>query len=439
MKRIFGLLTIAALLLPSTVQARKWTLRECTQYALDHNISLKQSEVHVGQREVDLSTARASRLPSLSANASESFNFGRGLNADNIYVNSNKTNTSLSLSTDMTLFNGLRINNSIEMSRLNLEAATRDLEKARDDIRVAVAQAYVQVLYNQEIYGVAQRQVEIDSMQVVRLEEMQKNGKASASQVASQKATLAKSRLSEVQADNSLKLSILDLTQLLELTEPENFDVVIPDVDMIPESLLTSVEDIYMQAIGIKPVVLSEESRLAYAEKNIAYAKGGYSPSLYLNGGLNTGYYTSSLMPSDKFFNQLSSNFGQYVGLSLSIPIFSRLSTRNNVRSAKLSYNQQQLQLENVKKQLYKEIQQAFFNALASQSKYEGSIAAERSAQEAFSLMQAKYENGKASLTEFNESKGQYLEAASNLAQARYEYLYMTKLLDFYRGEEIDL
>ena len=418
---------------------RPWTLQECIGYALDHNLNVQQSALQVQQREIDLNTAMNNRLPGVSAGASQNFSFGRGLTADNTYANTNTTNTSLSLGADMTLFNGLRLRNNILLSKLNLEAATADLEKARDDIRVAVAQAYVQILYNREIADVAARQVEIDEQQVERLEARLANGKSTAADVAAQRASLAQSRLTAVQAENNLRMARLDLAQLLELSSPEGFDVAVPSDDALALPLPAGPELIYEEAVGIKPAVRAEETRLAYADRNIALAKGGYLPSLSLSGGLGTNYYTSSGYPAKTFFEQLGNNFSQYVGLSLNVPIFSRLSTRNQVRSAQVNYNAQQLQLETVKKQLFKEIQQAWYNALSARSKFESSTEAASAATESFALAQAKYENGKSSITEFNESKNQYLKARSDLAQARYEYLYQTRLLDFYRGRDLTL
>jgi len=443
MKR-FLILTLAfcaalsAFAQPSATGA-PWSLRECIQYALDHNLSVQQGALQVQQREIDLNTAKNNRLPGVSAGASQNFSFGRGLTADNTYANTNTTNTSLSVGADMTLFNGLRNYNNILLGKLNLDAATADLEKAKDDIRVAVAQAYVQILYNREIAEVAARQVEIDTQQVERLETLARNGKATAADVAAQRASLAQSRLTEVQAQNNLKMAQLDLAQLLELPSPEGFDVVVPAESEPSFTLPDSPESIYEEAVGIKPAVQAEETRLAYAQRNVELAKGGYLPTLSLSGGLGTNYYTSSGFAGKSFFDQLSNNFSQYIGLSLNIPIFSRLSTRNQVRSAKLSVSAQELQLATVKKQLFKEIQQAWYNASAARTKYESSSQAATAASESFSLAQAKYENGKSSITEFNESKNQYLKARSDLAQARYEYIFQTRLLEFYRGADIEL
>lgn len=415
-----------------------WTLQDCIRYALDHNLSVQQSALQVGQREIDVNTARNSRLPGVSAAASQNFSFGRGLTEDNTYTHANTAGTSFSLGGEMPLFNGLRIQNNIALSELNLKAATQDLEKARDDIRVAVAQAYVQILYNKEILSVAERQIEIDSLQVERLEALLSNGKAASAEVSMQKATLAQSRMTAVQASNNLELARLELTQLLELPTPEGFDVAEPANGAL-RLLPRSPEAVYETAVGIKPSVRAEELRLDYAERNISLARSGYLPTLSLSGGVGTNYYYTSGYPTKSFFEQLNNNLSPYVGLSLSIPIFSRMQNRNQVKSARLSYNTQQLQLESVKKQLYKEIQQAWYNALGAQQKYASSLQAEASAAESFALVQARYENGKATITEFNESKNQYLKAGSDRVQACYESLYQAALLDFYEGKEIKL
>jgi outer membrane protein len=280
--------------------------------------------------------------------------------------------------------------------------------------------------------------VEIDSQQVVRLSEMRDNGKAAQADVAVQEATLAQSRLTAVQAEHALRLAELDLVQLLDLPTPVGFSVQIPEKGE-PELPSVSPNDIFEEAVGSKPVVQAQAIRVAYAERNIALAKGGYLPTLSLSGGLGTNYYTNSGSTSAKFLDQLSNNFSQYVGLSLSIPIFSRMSNRNQVRSAKINHQTQQLQLDQTKKDLFKEIQQAWYNAVAAYRKFESSKDAEKAAIESFSLVQAKYENGKATITEFNESKNQYLKASSDLAQARYEAMYQAELLDYYRGIDMEL
>ena len=426
--------------LPSSAQ-KQWTLRECEEYAITNNISIKQSEVAREKQTYALSTARNKRLPDLSANVAEGISFGRGLTAMNTYENSNTTNTQLQLQTTVPLFTGFEIPENIKLNRLNLEAMTADLEKAKNDIRMQVAQAYVQILYDQEIAAVAHRQIEIDSMQVARLTAFVNNGKASVSELSQQQSTLASSRLTATQADNKYRISVLALTQLLELPTPEGFAVVNPDMSelsKLEDITLLTPDDIYAEALVFKPEIRSEQLRLQGSEHSINIAKAGYYPKLNLSAGLGSNYYSNSARETDGFGTQLKNNFGQSINLNLSIPIFSRFQVRNSVRSARADRHNQELKLENVKKTLYKEIQQVYYNALNAVSKEESSREAVVSSEDAFNLMQAKYENGKANITEFNEAKNKYLKAESDLVQARYERLYQWALLNFYRGRDLD-
>ena len=443
MKRIILLAMLAVLAkLDIQAQEKQWSLRECCDYAVAHNISIKQQENQCRQQELQLSTAKNSRLPDLSGSVGQNFSFGRGLTSENTYTNTNTSNTSFGLSTSVPIFTGFQIPNQIKLSQLNLEAATADLEKAKNDIRMQVAQAYVQILYDMEMADVAQRQIEIDSAQVQRLQAFVDNGKAAEAELSQQKSTLANSRLTATQALNNCRLSILSLTQLLELPSPEGFAIVRPsleDLDYLASlDGLTTPDQIYAEALGVKPEILSQQLKLKGSEHSIKIAQAANYPTLSLSGGLNTNYYTTSGFKSDGFGKQLKNNFSQFIGLNLNVPIFNRFQTRNNIRSARIDLENQQLQLDNTKKTLYKDIQQVYYNALNAQAKEKSSEEALHSTKDAFALMQAKYENGKATITEFNESKNNYLKSESDLVQARYENLYQHALIEFYRGKELD-
>ena len=438
---IFTLSFLLGSLAASAQEQKEWTLRQCIDYALENNITVKQQDVTKRQNEVQLSTAKNSRLPDLNASASQNWSFGRGLTSENTYSNQNTSSTSLSLGTSVPLFTGFRIPRTIELNKLNLEAATADLDKARDDVSVQVAQAYVQILYNLELCDVAQRQIDIDSMQVERLREMYRTGKASGVEVAQQEATLAQSRLTLTQADNDYRMVLLSLAQLLELSTPEGFAIVRPDTASIAiadAAALPLPDEVFQEALAFKPEVKAENLRLKSAETSIKIAQSALWPTLSLSAGLGSNYYTTSGFKSENFGRQMRNNFSQYIGLSLNIPIFNRFETRNSIRTARLNRESQQLQLDNVKKTLYKEIQQAYYNAVAAKAQYESSAEATRSNKAAFDLTAAKYEYGKASITEFNEAKNNWLKAESDLARAKYEYMYGTSLIDFYRGRQLD-
>jgi outer membrane protein len=443
MKKIFLLVNLA-MLAGQDVLAQKtpWSLRECCDYAIEHNISIKQQVNKCRQQEIQLSTAKNARLPEVSGSVGQNFSFGRGLTKDNTYTNTNTSSTSFQLGASVPLFTGFEIPNQIKLDQLNLEAATADLEKAKNDIRMEVAKAYVQILYDMEMADVAHRQIEIDSAQVARLQAFVNNGKASGAELSQQKATLANSKLTATQADNTLRLAILTLTQLLELPSPEGFTIVRPQLEKLErlamqENLVTP-DQIYAEALGVKPEILSQQLKLKGTAHSIKIAQAGNYPTLSLSGGLGTNYYTTSGFKADGFGKQLENNFSQFVGLNLNVPIFNRFSTRNRIRSARIDQETQQLQLDNTKKTLYKEIQQVYYNALNAQTKTQSSAEAVHSSKDAFELVQAKYENGKATITEFNEAKNNYMKSESDLVQARYENLYQHALLEFYRGKELN-
>ena len=438
MKKIVILIAALACGLTARAQQAPWSLQDCINYALEHSLTVQQSALTVEQREVELSTAQGRRLPQVSASASESLSFGRGLTADNTYSNSNTTSTSFNLGGSVPIFQGFDITNDIKLGKLNLAAATADLEKARDDIRVAVAQAYVQILYNQELLRVAREQAAHDAELLEQIRERLSAGKVSAAEVSAQQATLAQSRQSEIQAEGNLRISVLELTQLLELPSPEGFSIVTPEVGDPSQVMLMRPEAIYDEAVAVKPAIESAQLNVDYAELSVARAKGAYLPSLSLSGGIGSNFYTNTKMQAPSFGEQMKNNFSQSLGLTLSIPIFQGFSVRNNVRSAQLNFKGQQIQLENVKKSLYKEIQQAYYNAVTAQARYEGSRESAESALQHYELTEEKYKVGKAGVADYNDARNNWLRAESEHIQARFQCLYQTKLLDFYRGRDLD-
>ena len=300
--------------------------------------------------------------------------------------------------------------------------------------------AYLQVLLNQELAKVAHDQAALSKEMLAQKEAFFRNGKASESEWLEAKARVAQDRLSAVQADNSLSLALLDLSQLLELPSPDNFRIAAPDVKMERlEKGLTSPADIYNQAVLTKPAVMAAMYRLQGAAKSVKIAQSAWYPQLSFGAGLSTNYYKMSGRENARFRTQLRDNFSQYVGFSLSVPIFNRLSTRNKVRSARLDQTTLAWQLEETKKSLYKEIQQAYYNAANSRTQYYSSETAQEAAESSFELMKKKYINGKANATEYNEARTNWMKALSDCIQAKYEYLFRTKILDFYKGTPLTL
>ena len=346
MKKVVILLILVLLVrLDVLAQVKQWSLRECCDYAISHSISIHQKTNTTRTAGIDLSTARNSRLPNANLSANESFNFGRAQTIDGTYSNRNTNNTSFSLSTNVPLFTGSQITNQIKLNQLNLDAALNDLEKARNDIRMQVAKAYVQILYDSEMADVAYRQITIDSLQVVRLQALFNNGKASQAQLSQQMATLAKSHLTATQAENSRKLSLLALSQLLELPTPEGFAIVFPNLDELDRldnlAQLGSPELIYQEALSFKPEIQAEQLRLQGAERSIKIAQAPLYPTLNLNAGLQSNYFKTNGITADPFFTQIKNNFAQYFGVSMNYTLFNRLATRNNIRKARVNRENQ--------------------------------------------------------------------------------------------------
>ena len=410
-----------------------WDLQRCITHAIEHNLSIKQKEAARNQSEVELNTAQWSRMPNLNGNIGQSFNFGRALQADNTYGNRNTRNTNFSLGTNIPLFTGMQIPNNIALSKLNLKAATEDLAKAKEDISIQVASYFLQVLFNEELTKIARNQVALSQEQLDRKVAFFKNGKASEAEILEAKSRLAQDQLSLVQAENNHQLALLDLSQLLELPSPENFRISVPDIDGFTADL-SMPEEVYAQAMMNKPAIKAAQYRLQGAEKSIKIAQSGYYPQLSFGAGIGTNYYHLSGIENAPFKTQWDQNMNKYLQFSLSIPIFNRFQTRNRVKSARIQHTALSWQLEESKKALYKEIQQAYYNALAAESKYKSSQSASESAEASFRLMSEKYANGKASATEYNEMRTAWMKALSDGVQAKYEFVYRSKILDFYKG-----
>ncbi len=414
-----------------------WTLEQCIRHAIDNNLSIRLRQDNILQQEIALSTTQNSRLPNLSGSAGESFSFGRALTSDNTYANRNTQSTNFSLSTSVPIYTGGQISNEIHVRRLDLQAALQDCEKAREDVTLNVMSAYLEAIYQKDLVAVAERQLELSTMQANRLRVLYENQKASEADVAQARSAQAQDELSLTQQRNTYQLALLSLSQLLELPSPDDFDVVQPAKTDVASDVLPSPDAVYSEALGQKPQILAEEFRLKSAERSVRVAQSGYFPSLYFSGGLGSSYYKTSGYSTPTFSRQLKDNFNQYVGLSLSVPIFNRLSTRNNVRAARLKAHSQEIQLEETRKSLYKDIQQAYYNALAAQRQCSSSEVALVASQAAFELMQRKYENGKATATEYQEARTNLQKAEATDVQARYTYMFRRKILEFYRESRL--
>lgn len=409
-----------------------WTLDQCIDHAIANNITVKRQQQTVENERISVNTSKNSRLPGVNASASHSVNFGRGLTANNTYANRNTMNTSMDMNASMTLYSGGQMSREIEVRQLNLQAAIADLDRVKDDIEVQVMSAYMEALYQQRLVEIAQHQLRLSRSQAERIRALVDNGKRAEADYAEALATIANDELTLVQNENSSQMAMLTLSQLLELPSPEGFALAQQVFADAHDVLLPNADDIYRQALACRPDIMAEQIRLNTADCSIALARSGYRPTVSVGAGLSTGYYKTFSMEAPKFSRQLSDNFNKYVGLQLNIPVFNRFATRNQIRTAKVQYVAQQLQLDERKKSLYKEIQQAYYNAAGAQRQCLTSITAEKAAQAAYDLMEGKYANGKATATEYEEAKTRLVRSQCDRAQAQCTFHFRHLLLLHY-------
>ena len=422
------------------LQAQKnWSLTECINYALDNNIDVKQKELTKQNAKIDLNTSKMERLPDLNASVGQNFNFGRSQLSDGIYESVNSNNTSVGVTTSIPIFTGFRIKHNIDSKKYNLMSSEADLEKTKENIELNITGLYLDALFKKEILKVYEEQLVSTNLQVEKTKALVEAGKVARSQEYDILAQQAKDELNITMAKNDLDLSLLNLSQALNLETFEGFGVVEPStttLDMIDNVLLPSPDAVYQTALAIKPHIKVAEYDLQSRKSNLGVAKSGYYPTLSLGGGYNTSYNSRG---NDAFFSQMKNLRSEYISLSLNIPIFNRFQTRNQVRSAKLNIEAGELNLINTRQVLFKDIQQAYQQAKAAQSKFTSTKKALSAAEESYNYAVMRYDVGNFTVFELNDAQLKLLSSKSDLVQSKYDYIFKTKILDFYRGEEITL
>jgi outer membrane protein len=447
MKRILFIAGCLALAASASAQ-EKWTLWQCIDYAVENNIEIRQTELQVENAEIGLNTAQNSRLPNLSAGAGQNFSFGRNsvdVGGDTPeYRNTQASNSSFSLSAGLPLFQGFRIQNQIKAGQIDLQAAAEGLERAKQNLELNIAAYYLDVLFKKEVLAVYREQTALTREQVANTSAMVEEGKVARAQLYDIEAQLAQNEVNEVTAGTDLSLSLLNLSQALNLGHSPEFDIADVDANSLsPDAFagLRSPDDIYAMAVGARPVVREAELRLRSSELDVKIAQSARVPSLSMSASASAGYMYMFGQDFDQasFAEQIRNRSSQGVGVSLSIPIFNRFSTRNNIRMARLSVMNQTLALEGVKLALYKEIQQAWQGAVAAKGRYEATSKALTAAEEAARAMTLRYTSGKATVYEYSQANTNLLSSRSDQVQAKYDYLFSTKILDFYTGQQINL
>ncbi|HUI32491.1 MAG TPA: TolC family protein [Dysgonamonadaceae bacterium] len=422
------ILTICSL---QSLQAqKKYTLQECVDIALENNRNIKQQALSKQQKEVAYSQARTDLLPNLNASMGQSFVYGRSIGIDNTYQNINSSQSSFNISSDITLFDGLKMKYNIDARKAEMYISEADLEKIQDDIIMSVSTAFMQVLMNKELLEIANDQIELTEINIRRLNELVKSGKMAKGELLELEAQQAQEEFNQIQAVNNLKLSLLDLAQIMELEDFENFDVEVPENIMIDEGILLSPTNIYESALIARPEIRGAQYRVESSEKEIMIAKSAYFPSLSFGASMGSGYYNMSGRPNESFGTQLKNNRSTSLGFSLRIPIFNRFQVRNSVKNAQYALEYSKLEIDKTKLDLRKRIEQAYYNAIGAESRWEAAQKSEIASQEAYRFAEQKYENGRATSYELSQAKTNLAKVLADQAQAKYEYVFRLKILE---------
>lgn len=414
------------------VGAQTFTLQQCIDTALAHNNQLKQQTYQMKTQEVTYRQARQNLLPNLNASVSQNWVFGRSIGADNVYQSTNSSQTSFGLSASLLLFDGLKMKYSIDEAKAAMLASEADVSALKADITMNISAMYLQILLNKELLETARQQLADTQLKVEQNRALVEAERLAAGELYAIEAQAAKEELAVTQAQNNLQLALLDMVQALELDSIEGFDVVVPtDVELLAGALLTN-DAVYNMALQHRPEIKAAEYNLAASEHALKSAKADYYPTLSAGASLSTGYYDMAGYQNNTFGRQLGDNLSTSVGLQLTIPIFNKMQVKNNVSRARINVENYKVQAEETKKTLRKNIDQAYYNALAAQSRETAAEKSERSAYEAYRYAEQKYESGRASVYEFYDAKLSYTLALSERIQAKYEYLFRLKILEYY-------
>ncbi len=438
---IAGILFI--LLAMGSAGQETWSLQQCIDYAIENNIQIKQQELNTGYNEILVSQAQSDRLPNLNGSLSNNYNFGRSLTYDNTYQNVNSMQVNGYLATDVTLWNGFIISNTVKMRELNLHAAIHDLQKTKDDIVLNTAAAYLEILFAEELAVVSEAQIEVTKQQIERTAKLVDAGSLARGALLEIEAQLAREELQLVNDQNRIQLAYLNLYQFLELPVENSFQVKKPILPEIKANITMSNSfDVFKNAIHLRPEIKAAQLRVESARRQLSIARGNRFPVLSAGANYYNLYnnrYSDNNGDKITLNDQLDNNMWYTAGLTLNIPIFNRFQVKNAISNANLQIQDYEYRLQSARNVLRKDIELAYANALAALNRYISGEKAVESMEEAFRYTEEKFNVGMINTVEYNESKNYLTVARSELLQARYEYIFRAKILDFYNGIPIEL
>lgn len=455
--------------------SKVWGIEECVNYALENNIQIKQTALQVEANKASQQSAKWDIAPNLNLNSGYGWNFG--LNIDpvtNEISQSRRQTASLNLQGNWVVFNGWRKHYNISKSNLDYLAALYDLEDIKNDISLNVAASYLQILLNKEILAVAKEQERVSQLQVIRTTKLVEAGASPKGDQLQLEAQLARDHQNVIASENALTISKLQLANLLQLKDPDDFEISSPDLE-VPEAALVARDPagIFATAMDLQPAIKGAETRVESSEKNESITKSGAYPTLSVVGQIGTSYSDqileaagtetvnipqptydqngqvifipySQTVPigpytSKGFGNQVGDNLNEYVGLSLSVPLFNGLNVHSNKQIAEINTKQSQLQLEMEKNTLRQTIYQAHADAKASYNSYLAAEITVESSEESFKYSKERFEVGALNQFDFENAKNSLAVAKSEMLRSKYDYIFKIKVLEFYLTNQIKL
>ena len=458
-----------------------YSLEDCIRIALETNPQIKISELQVQTNANIFQQSKWHRWPSLSFSAGQGFSSGRNIDPyTNVYVQQNVTSNNYQLGSSVVLFNGFQLQNSVRRNDINVKASQKDLDAARNDLMLNVALTYLQVITNEELIEVAQRQVDASLLQVNRTAILVQAGTLAESNLLDLRAQLANDELSLVNAQNDMETAKLNLKQLMNMPGSEQIEVVkIPVADPNLQPYNATIQEIFEVALGNLPQMQAANLRIEYAKRSVEMARGAGMPSLTLSGGIGTAY--SSVAPKQRFIsdgtgsttvevpsttnfvkygdfslpviqrittpngsiqdfgylNQLDGNRNTSVNLSLRIPIFSQFQVKYNVANARIQQKNTEYQAQQVQLSIRKNVEQAYIDMTNSAKRYSATANQVQALSETFRVSQVRFDVGSINSVEYSIAKANLDRANANLIQTKYDYVFRTKILDFYMNRPL--
>ena len=434
--------------LSSQAQAKKWTIEECVNYALEHNISIKQTALDTDLAKIDKNGALGNFLPSVNASGSHSWNIGLNQNITTGLLQNQTTQfTSANLNASVDIYKGLQNQNRYRRATLSIIAAQYQLQKMKDDVSLNVANAFLQILFNKENIKVQKEQLANNERQFNRTQELVNAGSVPRGDLLDIKATVADNKQKVIQAENAFLISRLSLAQLLQLQDFQDFDIADENYEANQSEVMFQTPDaIYKKALEERVEVKLAKANREVAEKDVTIAKGAFLPTLSGFYAFNSRISYSDIPVFDSFgnfvgytnpapfFNQFSDNKGHNFGLQLNIPILNGFSVKNNVARSKVALERTNIALSQSQIDLERNVYQSFTDAKGAFNSYESAVVALEARENAFNYAKERYEVGMMNAFDFNQAQSLFSNAQSEVLRTKYDYIFRTKIVEFYFG-----